>query len=142
MEQKFVRIPREEYPVRWEKVQRIMKAHGLDMILTYSDERATYGNAYARYYADLQTHFEPALILFLPDRDPLLLVGPETDGYAMERSAIKDIIVLSEFSAEDEDYPFSVVVPLKEIIGKYIPGGPKRWDLLQRYIWAQRSMKQ
>ena len=80
MEQKFVKIPREEYPARWEKVQRIMKTHGLDMILTYSDERATYGNAYARYYADLQTHFETVLILFLPDRDPLLLVGPETDG--------------------------------------------------------------
>ncbi|MCI9306781.1 MAG: aminopeptidase P family protein [Lachnospiraceae bacterium] len=126
MEQKFVKIPREEYPARWEKVQRIMKTHGLDMILTYSDERATYGNAYARYYADLQTHFEPVLILFLPDRDPLLLVGPETDGYATERSAIKDIIVLSEFSAEDEDYPFSVVVPLKDVIRKYIPGDPKK----------------
>ncbi|MCI8557466.1 MAG: aminopeptidase P family protein [Lachnospiraceae bacterium] len=126
MEQKFVRIPREEYPVRWEKVRKIMKEHDLDMILTYSDERATYGNAYARYYADLQTHFEPALVLFLQDRDPLLLVGPETDGYARERSAVKDIVVLSEFSAEDEDYPFSVVVPLKEILNQYIPGGPKK----------------
>lgn len=126
MEQKFVRIPREEYPVRWEKVRKIMKENDLDMILTYSDERATYGNAYARYYADLQTHFEPALVLFLQDRDPLLLVGPETDGYARERSAVKDIVVLSEFSAEDEDYPFSVVVPLKEILNQYIPGGPKK----------------
>lgn len=126
MEQKFVRIPREEYPMRWKKVRSIMKEHHLDMILTYSDERATYGNAYARYYVDLQTHFEPALVLFLPDRDPLLLVGPETDGYARERSAVKDIVVLSEFSAEDEDYPFSVVVPLKEIIRQYIPDGPKK----------------
>lgn len=126
MEQKFVRIPREEYPMRWKKVRKIMKEHNLDMILTYSDERATYGNAYARYYVDLQTHFEPALVLFLPDRDPLLLVGPETDGYARERSAVKDIVVLSEFSAEDEDYPFSVVIPLKEIIRQYIPDGPKK----------------
>lgn len=126
MEQKFVRIPREEYPMRWKKVRQIMKEHNLDMILTYSDERATYGNAYARYYVDLQTHFEPALVLFLPDRDPLLLVGPETDGYARERSAVKDIVVLSEFSAEDEDYPFSVVIPLKEIIRQYIPDGPKK----------------
>lgn len=126
MEQKFVRIPREEYPMRWEQVRRIMREQNLDMILTYSDERATYGNAYTRYYADFQTHFEPTLVLFLPDRDPLLLVGPETEGYAQERSAIKDIVVLSEFSAEDEDYPFSTVVPLKEIIRQYIPEGPKR----------------
>lgn len=126
MTQTFVRIPREEYPKRWEKVRKIMAEHHLDMILVYSDERATYGNAYVRYYADLQTHFEPVLMLFLPDGDPLLLVGPETDGYAKERSVVKDIFLLSEFSAEDEDYPFSTVVPLQEIIEKYIPGGPKR----------------
>lgn len=126
MNQIFVRIPREEYPKRWEKVRRIMAAHQLDMILVYSDERATYGNAYVRYYADVQTHFEPALLMFLQEHDPLLLVGPETDGYAMERGVVKDVLVLSEFSAEDEDYPFSTVVPLNEIIRQYLPNGPKR----------------
>lgn len=109
-------IPRDEYPQRWEKVQAILQAKNLDLILCYADDRATYGTAYGRYFADLPVHFENVLVLFSRDRDPVLLVGPETDGYAQLRSTIRDIRVLAEFSAEDEDYPFSTVIPLREIV--------------------------
>lgn len=109
-------IPREEYPLRWQKVQKILTEQNLDMILAYADDRATYGAAYGRYFADIPAHFENVLILFARDRDPVLLVGPETDGYAQLRSTIRDIRVLAEFSAEDEDYPFSTVVPLKDVV--------------------------
>ena len=109
-------IPREEYPQRWQKMQKILKDQNLDLILCYADDRATYGTAYGRYFADMPVHFENVLVLFARDRDPILLVGPETDGYAQLRSTIRDIRVLAEFSAEDEDYPFSTVIPLKEIV--------------------------
>lgn len=109
-------IPREEYPSRWQKVQTILKEQDLDLILAYADDRATYGTAYGRYFADIPVHFENVLILFARDREPILLVGPETDGYAQLRSTIRDIRVLAEFSAEEEDYPFSTVIPLAEII--------------------------
>lgn len=109
-------IPREEYPQRWQKVQQVLIDQNLDMILAYADDRATYGTAYGRYFADMPVHFENVLILFARGREPVLLVGPETDGYAQLRSAIRDIRVLAEFSAEDEDYPFSTVIPLKDII--------------------------
>lgn len=126
MQQEAVRIPREEYHKRWEKVQKIMKDHQLDVILTYSDDRATHGNAYARYYADLPTHFENVLLMFLADSDPVILTGPETEGYAKEISAINNIKVLSEFSAEDEDYPFSVVEPLEQIVKQCVLKSPER----------------
>ena len=71
------RIPREEYPQRWEKAREILKEMNLDLILAYSDDRFTYGNAYAHYFGDLQTVFEDTLVMLLPDRDPVLLVGPE-----------------------------------------------------------------
>lgn len=109
-------IPREEYPQRWQKMQKILEDQQLDLILCYADDRATYGTAYGRYFADMPVHFENVLVLFARDRDPILLVGPETDGYAQLRSTIRDIRVLAEFSAEDEDYPFSTVVPLKDIV--------------------------
>lgn len=109
-------IPREEYPQRWQKVQKVLEEQKLDMILAYADDRATYGTAYGRYFADMPVHFENVLVMFARDREPVLLVGPETDGYAQLRSAIRDIRVLAEFSAEDEDYPFSTVIPLKEIV--------------------------
>ena len=98
------------------------------MILAYADDRATYGTAYGRYFADMPVHFENVLVLFARDRDPVLLVGPETDGYAQLRSTIRDIRVLAEFSAEDEDYPFSTVIPLADIVAD-VAGSPKRIGL-------------
>lgn len=129
MQQTLIRIPREEFPRRWEKVRKVMEENELDIILAYSDDRATYGNAYARYYADLATHFEPALVMFTPGGSPVILTGPETDGYAKERSVIRDIRVLEELSAEDEDYPYSIVEPLEQIIRQYSQSVPRRIGL-------------
>lgn len=112
------RISREEYPIRWQKVQRILEEENLDLILAYADDRATYGTAYGRYFADLPVHFEDILILFTKGSEPFLLVGPETEGYADLRSTIRNIRMLEEFSAEDEDYPFSSPVPLKQVISE------------------------
>lgn len=108
------KIPRSEYRTRWERVQEVLRSEGLDMLLVYADDRFTYGTAYARYYGDLPVAFEPVLIMFVPGRDPALLVGPETDGYAREVSAFNDICILREFAAENEDYPFSKMVSLRE----------------------------
>lgn len=138
MQQEAVRIPREEYPRRWEKVQKIMKDNQLDVILAYSDDRATHGNAYARYFADLPTHFENVLVLFLAGCDPVILTGPETEGYAKEISAIQNIKVLAEFSAEDEDYPFSVVEPLEQIVKQLVQKAPERVGLAGKlYMGAE-----
>ena len=129
MEMKYPVIPRSEYPLRWQKVQAVLEQQNLDMILAYADDRATYGTAYGRYFADLPVHFENVLILFARNREPVLLVGPETDGYAQLRSTIRDIRVLAEFSAEDEDYPFSTVIPLKEIIHDVVGNNMQRVGL-------------
>lgn len=125
---KYPVIPREEYPLRWQKVQQLLKDQNLDMILCYADDRATYGAAYGRYFADLPVHFENVLVMFAKDRDPVLLVGPETDGYARLKSTIRDIRVLTEFAAEDEDYPFSTIIPLKEVVADLV-GSAKRVGL-------------
>lgn len=122
-------IPREEYPLRWQKVQKVLADKNLDMILAYADDRATYGTAFGRYFADLPVHFENVLIMFVPGKDPILLVGPETDGYAQLRSTIRNIRVLAEFSAEDEDYPFSTVEPLADIVKEVAGENVKRVGL-------------
>ena len=114
------RIPREEYPQRWENARQILKEQNLDLILAYSDDRFTYGNAYARYFGDLQTVFEDTLVMLLPDRDPVLLVGPETIGFAQERSVFMDIRVIREFTHADEDYPYTVIEPMAQIVEEKI----------------------
>ena len=109
------RIPVSEYSERWRRVQTVLEEHSLDMLLLYADDRHTYGTAYARYYGNLPVAFEPVLVLFAPGQDPVLLVGPETEGYALEISAFQKVCILKEFAAENEDYPFSSMTPLKQV---------------------------
>ncbi len=113
----YPKIPLEEYPKRHEKVKRWMAEQGLDVLIAYSDDRATYGAAYARWLANFHTHFEPCLVLFTQNDSPKLLVGPETPGYAIAKSMIEDVIVLKEFTHPGEDYLFTKLYPLKDIVG-------------------------
>lgn len=123
------KIPFEEYPQRWAKVQNVLKNEKLDMLLLYADDRHTYGTAYARYFGNLPVAFESVLLLFTPGKDPILLVGPETIGYASEVGTIRDIRVLKEFAAENEDYPFIELTPLKEVVAQCVPHEIRRVGL-------------
>ena len=123
------KIPASEYKARWDRVQAVLAAENLDLLLVYADDRHTYGAAYARYYGNLPVAFEPVLLLFAPGHDPALLVGPETEGYAREVSAFQDICILSEFAAENEDYPFSKMAPLREIAAARAPRAIRRIGL-------------
>lgn len=123
------KISRAEYPIRQARVRDLMKQEQLDLLLVYADDRHTYGAAYARYYGDLPVAFEPVLLLFTPERDPVLLTGPETEGYAREVGSIDEICVLKEFAAENEDYPFSVLHPLQGAVLARTDHMPKRIGL-------------
>lgn len=122
-------IPAAEYRERWNKVQKILTDRNLDMILLYADDRFTYGNAYGRYFANVPTAFEPVLIFFTQGKDPVLLVGPETPGYAREVGVMEDIRELKEFAAEHEDYLYSHVQPLKDIVRSCVDHEIKRIGL-------------
>ena len=127
-------IPLEEYPRRWERVQKLLADEQLDLLLAYADDRFTYGAAYARYYCNLPVAFEPVLLLFTPGNDPVLLCGPETVGYAQEVGTIKEIRVLSEFAAENEDYPFITLTPLRDIAGELVSRGIRRVGIAGKSI--------
>ncbi len=112
----FPFIPAEEYPQRWKQVQALMEKMNLDIVLAYADDRATFGPAHARWLADIPVHFEPVCILVARTGDPVLLCGPESDEYCRIRGRIKEIKVLEEFSHPDEDYLYSEIKSLKEIV--------------------------
>lgn len=117
-------IPEEEYRDRWETVQELMDQQGLDLILAYADDRATFGPAHARWLANFPVHFEPVCIVMPKRHDPVLLCGPESDRYALLSGQIPDVRVLKEFTHPDEDYPYSEIRSLSEIIPEILNEPP------------------
>ena len=111
-------IPISEYPQRWKKVQAMMMVQGLDFLVAYADDRATFGPAHARWLANFPVHFEPVCILMPSRGTPMMLVGPESDQYALLAGRIADVRILQEFTHPDEDYPYSEIQSLAEIIAK------------------------
>lgn len=109
-------ISQNEYPKRWETVHQFMQKTQLDLLLAYGDDRAVFGPAHIRWLADVPVHFEPFCALLIQNEDPVLLCGPESDEYARLRGQIKDVRVLEEFTHPDEDYPFTIIQPLVDIL--------------------------
>lgn len=117
-------IPREEYPLRWRRVQSLMRSEGLDLVFAYGNDRAVFGPAHVRWLADIPVHFEPMAVLVPPAGDPVLVCGPESDQYALRVGRIADVRVLREFTHPDEDYPFSEIETLSDVVARLI--GPAR----------------
>jgi Xaa-Pro aminopeptidase len=111
-------IPVSEYPERWKKVQVMMDEKGLDFLVAYADDRATFGPAHARWLANFPVHFEPVCILMFKQGNPIMLTGPESDQYALLAGQIPDVRVLREFTHPNEDYPYSNIQSLAEIISE------------------------
>ncbi len=111
-------IPAAEYRQRWRTVQRLMEARQLDFLVAYADDRAVFGPAHARWLANFPVHFEPVCILMPGVGEPVMLVGPESDQYALLSGQISDVRVLREFTHPDEDYPFSKIQNLAEIVAE------------------------
>jgi len=110
--------PASEYPERWQKVQALMAEQGLDFLVAYADDRATFGPAHARWLANFPVHFEPACVLMPSQGTPAMLVGTESDAYARLIGQIADVRVLREFTHPNEDYPYSKIQPLAEIMAE------------------------
>ena len=111
-------IPAAEYPERWLRVQAMMAAAGLDFVVAYADDRASFGPAHARWLADFPVHFEPACILMPRRGEPVMLVGPESDRYALVVGRIADVRVLRELTHPDEDYPYARIQSLAEVMAE------------------------
>lgn len=55
-------------------------------------------------------------MLFTKSNDPVMLVGPESPVYCAMHSAIKDIRILRKFTHPDEDYPYTKLESLQDIV--------------------------
>ena len=110
------RIPDTEFHTRWERLQTAMVEAGLDLVIGYADDHVVAGPGHSRYLADFAPHFEPVVILVPVAGEPLLLSGPETETFAQLTARIKDVRVVREFTHPDEEYPFTTLVSLQDVI--------------------------
>jgi Xaa-Pro aminopeptidase len=111
-------IPAGEYPERWRRVQAMMAALDLDYLVAYADDRASFGPAHARWLANFPVHFEPVCLLMARQGEPVMLVGPESDQYARLAGRVPDVRILRELTHPDEDYPYSRIQSLAEVIAE------------------------
>jgi Xaa-Pro aminopeptidase len=111
-------IPDSEFYARWERLQAGMAGAMIDMIIAYADDHAVAGPSHARYLADFAPHFEPVCILVPAAGEPLLLSGPETETFAQLTARVIDVRVVREFTHPDEEYPFTTLVNLRDVIAE------------------------
>jgi Xaa-Pro aminopeptidase len=99
----------------------MMERENLDLLVAYADDRAVFGAAHARWLANFPVHFEPVCVMLSGEGAPIMLCGPETREYALLASRIADVRILSEFCHASEDYPYSTIQSLAEIVAEVIP---------------------
>lgn len=100
---KVCHIPDREFQARWQKVQEGVRRKGLDILLVHSNE-ADFANV--RYLSDYWPIFESAGVLVPAEGAPALLIGPESETFAHDRSRIPKIYKLVEYRESAEpDYP-------------------------------------
>jgi Xaa-Pro aminopeptidase len=112
------RIPDGEFRTRWERLQAAMAGAMIDLVIAYADDHAVAGPGHARYLADFAPHFEPVCILVPVAGQPLLLSGPETEAFALLTARVRDVRVVREFTHPDEEYPFTTLVNLRDVIAE------------------------
>ncbi len=114
-------IPDKEFKERIRKFQENIKEAGLDAALVHGNE-ADFANV--RYLSDYWPTFEAGGVFVPAKGTPILIIGPESETYARQRSKIELIEKMVEYreSAEPE-YPGISVATFKDIVKKAMPTG-------------------
>jgi len=100
---KRVMIPEQEYFDRIAKAAKLVGEAGLDVLVSNCTE-ADY--SFVRYFTNFWPLFETAGVAIAPNGKAALMVGPESEKYAADRSVLKDIFALLEYrESADPAYP-------------------------------------
>jgi Xaa-Pro aminopeptidase len=117
-------IPGGEYAERLAKVQALVRERGLDVLLVNSNE-AEFANV--RYLSNYWPLFEIAGVLVPPEGEAALLIGPESEAYARDRSKIARVHKMTEYrEPADPSYPGVSVSSFREVLADVGVPEPKR----------------
>lgn len=113
-------IPKKEFQERWARLQKAMAKADIDVLIAHGHEADP---ANVRYLSDYWPLFETGGVALAKKGDPILLIGPESETFAADRSKISTIRRILQYreSAEPE-YPGVVLDSFegvfKELVGR------------------------
>ncbi|MBF0244365.1 MAG: aminopeptidase P family protein [Planctomycetes bacterium] len=117
-------IPNAEYLTRLKKAQELVRQKGLDILLVNSNE-AEFANV--RYFSNYWPIFEISGVVIPPQGEPTLLIGPESETFATDRSKISRIRLMTEYrEPADPAYPGVAVSDFKKVFAEVGVPAPKR----------------
>lgn len=117
-------IPNAEYQTRLAKAQALTRDRGLDILLINSNE-AEFANV--RYFSNYWPIFEIAGVVIPPQGEPTLLIGPESETFATDRSKIGRVRLMTEYrEPADPAYPGVPVSSFKQVFAEAGVPTPKR----------------
>lgn len=113
-------LPDTEFKERINRVQEELKKNNFDAYLVHSNEA---DQANVRYLSDHWPIFETAGVIIPAEGAPILLIGPEAEPFAKDRSRIPEIRKLIEYRESAEpDYPDIPVSTFSDIFEE-VSGG-------------------
>lgn len=106
-------LPDSEFTSRISRIQRQLVVSGYDAYLVHSNEA---DQANVRYLSDHWPIFETAGVLIPKEGEAILLIGPEAESFAADRSRIQKIRRMIEYRESAEpDYPDIPVSTFKDV---------------------------
>ena len=111
-------ISEKEYSDRRKRIQDMMQMNGLDIVIAYSDDRFTYGQAHARWICNYIPQFESAFVI-VPSKGPAIIAtGAESEEYALTYAKGVEVRVVDIFLHPSEEYPYTTIMPFKKIVSE------------------------
>jgi len=114
-------IPKQEFYDRISKFQANIRAAGLDACLVHATESDM---ANVRYLSEFWPVFETAGVFVPAEGEAVILVGPESEIYAAQRTEFRNIRRLLEYRESAEPaFPGAKFSSFKEIVQNFTPKG-------------------
>lgn len=131
-------IPKSEFSERVKRAQGFISEAGLDALLVHSNEAEM---ANVRYFSNYWPIFESAGVLIPAEGEPALLIGPESETFARDRSRIPAIHKLVEYREPAEpEYPDIEIATFDKVFKEHCGKVPQRvgiggWAVLPLPVW-------
>ncbi|KPJ89095.1 MAG: hypothetical protein AMS17_03305 [Spirochaetes bacterium DG_61] len=96
-------IPAQEYGERVRNIQKILSEKGIDILITFGSDSEPQNII---YLANYWPAFESACVIVPVEGEPILVIGPESETFAMDYSTIRKIRrVLEHRESSEPNYP-------------------------------------